>query len=167
MLFSKLMKFVVNFTRLGTGVAFSVLIASVVIQVLGRISGSSPVWTEELTRYALLYMIAFGVGLAFRSGDLVNVDIVCETLPDPLPKILRIFAALATFAMTLYLLPHTWKYVAIGKLQTSPALGLRMDAIHFSIWLTLLGLAVFSFIRIVQIIFFSEDGKPITSYSED
>ena len=39
----------------GLFVSFSVLIGSVMIQVVGRISGSSPVWTEELTRYALLY----------------------------------------------------------------------------------------------------------------
>jgi TRAP-type C4-dicarboxylate transport system permease small subunit len=166
-LISQLGKFIVGLARLGVGIAFSVLIGSVIIQVLGRINGSSPVWTEELTRYSLLYMIAFGACLAFRSGDLVNVDVICEALPDPFPKILRVCAAIMTFILSVYLLPHAWKYVAIGKLQTSPALELRMDAVHFSVWLTLLGLAVFSLLRIVQVFFLSDSGKPLTSYHED
>jgi TRAP-type C4-dicarboxylate transport system permease small subunit len=39
-------------------VAFTVLIGAVLLQVVGRITGGAPVWTEELTRYALLFMVA-------------------------------------------------------------------------------------------------------------
>ncbi len=75
------MTFSAGLTRVArflVGLSFSVLIVSVTIQVLGR-SGffDSPVWTEELTRFALLYLTAFGVGLSYLTGDLVNVDIVC------------------------------------------------------------------------------------------
>ena len=76
--------------RAATGVAFMVIIVAVVVQLLGR-SGiiSSVVWTEELTRFALLYLAAFGVGLSYRSGNLVNVDIVCEALPERAAWLLR------------------------------------------------------------------------------
>ena len=61
--------------RVAVGVAFAVLCAAVLIQVLGRsVFNASPVWTEELTRFALLYLAAFGVGLSYRSGDLVRQD---------------------------------------------------------------------------------------------
>ena len=63
-----------------TGIAFAVLIASVTVQVIGRLAGASPVWTEELTRVALLYLAAFGAGLGIASGDLVDVDVA--ELPD-------------------------------------------------------------------------------------
>ncbi len=85
---------VVTLARIGAGLAFAVLMGSVLIQVVGRLTGNAPVWTEELTRYALLYMIAFGAGLALRTGDLVNVDVISETLPGSLPWLLRLFAAL-------------------------------------------------------------------------
>ncbi len=146
--------------RLGAGVAFAVLMASVLLQVVGRVSGSSPVWTEELTRYALLYMIAFGAGLAFRTGDLVNVDVISEALPPPLPRLLRLFAAMCTAALALYLLPQAWRYVAIGKMQTAPALGIRMDFVHFTVWLMLAGLAVFGLLRVLGMLAGTEDGKP-------
>lgn len=146
--------------RIGAGLAFAILMAAVLMQVIGRLTGSSPVWTEELTRYALLYMIAFGAGLAFRTGDLVNVDVISEMLPGRLPWILRLFSAICTFGLAAYLLPHAWKYVAIGKMQTAPALGIRMDFVHFTVWLMLAGLALFGLVRLLGMVSGVENGLP-------
>ncbi len=155
-----LIQLVIVLARLGAALAFAVLMGSVLIQVVGRLYGSSPVWTEELTRYALLYMIAFGAGLAFRTGDLVNVDVISESLPGRLPWLLRLLAAIGTCGLALYLLPHAWKYVSIGKMQTAPALGIRMDFVHFTVWLMLAGLALFGFVRILGMLTGIEDGTP-------
>jgi TRAP-type C4-dicarboxylate transport system permease small subunit len=151
---------IVYLARFGAGLAFAVLMASVLLQVVGRIVGNAPVWTEELTRYALLYMVAFGVGLAFRSGDLVNVDVVCETLPGRAPWVLRLVAAVVTGGLALYLLPGAWKYTSIGKMQTSPALGVRMDFIHFTIFLMLALLVLFGALRVLGMVSGAEDGLP-------
>ncbi|MGF1477812.1 MAG: TRAP transporter small permease [Geminicoccaceae bacterium] len=156
----RVIRTVISLARLGAGLAFALLIASVLIQVVGRLSGASPVWTEELTRFALLYMVAFGAGLAFRSGDLVNVDVVCEALPGALPWLLRLLAAVGTAGLALWLLPQAWRYVAIGQMQTAPALGVRMDFVHFSVWLMLAGLALFGTLRIVGMLTDAEDGTP-------
>ena len=158
---------VLRLAQFGLFISFALLLGSVMIQVVGRISGSSPVWTEELTRYALLFTIAFGSGLAFRTGDLVNVDIVMEAVPSPIAKLMRLFAAAATAAMSIYLLPHAWKYVSIGKMQTSPALGVRMDFIHLTIWLTLLWLGIFATLRVLDILILKSSGKPTNNEIED
>ena len=146
--------------RIGAGLSFAVLIGAVLLQVGGRLAGVSFVWTEELTRYALLYMIAFGAGLAFRTGDLVNVDAISEALPGRFPWVLRLFAALATAALALWLLPHAWRYVSIGRMQTAPALGIRMDLVHFTVWLMLAGLALFAALRVAGMLTGAEDGRP-------
>lgn len=135
--------------RAGVLIAFMVLIIAVLTQVLGRAIGDSPVWTEELTRFALIYMTALGVGLGLMSGDLVNVDIVCDALPDPWPRILNVTASLATAFLASILLPGAWKYVQIGFLQKSPAMGLQMSFIHFSVFLLFLLLLVFAVMRAV------------------
>lgn len=146
--------------RLGTGLAFAVLIGSVLIQVAGRLIGNSPVWTEELSRFALLYLVAFGVGLAFRSGDLVNVDVICEALPGKLPWLLRLVSAAVTAGMALYLLPQAWRYTAIGKMQTSPALDLRMDFVHVTMFLLLALLGLFGTLRVIGMLSGAVDGRP-------
>jgi TRAP-type C4-dicarboxylate transport system permease small subunit len=146
--------------RIGAGLAFALLMFAVLIQVVGRTTGSSPVWTEELTRYALLYMVAFGAGLAFRTGDLVNVDVISEALPGRLPWLLRLFAAVATGGLALFLLPHAWKFVAIGRMQTAPAMGIHMHYVHFTVWLLLAGLALFAVLRVVGMLAGADDGRP-------
>lgn len=155
-----LIQFIVLLARIGAGVSFAVLIGTVLIQVVGRFIGSSPVWTEELTRYALLFSVAFGAGLSFRTGDLVNVDVICETLPGRAPWVLRLFAAIVTAGLAIYLLPHAWKYVSIGKMQTAPALGIKMHYVHFTVWLMLALLAVFASLRVLGMLTGTEDGKP-------
>lgn len=155
-----LIRIAVLIARACAGVAFVILMAAVLFQVVGRLGGSSPVWTEELTRYALLYMVACGAGLAFRTGDLVNVDVISEALPGRLPRLLRLLSAIATGGLAFYLLPHAWRYVAIGKMQTAPALGIRMDYVHFTVWLMLAGLALFAALRVVGMLAGRDDGRP-------
>lgn len=147
-------------SRIATGIAFSVLIFSVIVQVLGRTFSDSPVWTEELTRFALLFLAAFGVGLSFRTGDLVNVDIVSEALPDRWSWRLRLIAALATAVLCLMLLGPAWLFTSIGVLQTSPALGWRMDFIHISMLVTVGSLFVFAVIRVINMLLGLSDGRP-------
>jgi len=156
----RIIRFVIFLARAGAGVAFAVLIVAVLVQVVGRLIGVGPVWTEELTRFALLYLIAFGAGLAFRSGDLVNVDVICESLPGRGPWLLRLLSAVATAGLALYLLGPAWRFVTIGRLQTSPALSLRMDFVHFTVWLMLAGFALFAVLRILGMLSGTEDGKP-------
>ncbi len=148
-----------HFCRIGVGVSFLVLILTVLTQVLGRTFGSSPIWTEELTRFAMLYMVAFGAGLSLRSGDLVNVDVVCESVPGNWPWRLRLISAILTALLCGYLLPPAWKYVSIGAMQTSPAMTLRMDFVHFSVFGLLATLFLFSVFRIYRMVFAGEDGK--------
>lgn len=146
--------------RIGVGISFAVLIGAVLTQVLGRTFGSSPVWTEELTRFAMLFTVAFGAGLALRSGDMVNVDIVCESLPGKWPWRLRLFSASVTAVLCAVLIPAAWRYVSIGALQTSPALGVRMNIIHFSVFALLVGIFVFALLRVVAMVWFGSQGQP-------
>lgn len=157
----KLAAILVSISRAATGVAFAVLMGAVIIQVLGRsVLASSPVWTEELTRYALLFLAAFGTGLSFRSGDLVNVDIISEALPGKWPWRLRLAGAVITAAMCVILLAPAWKYTAIGAMQTSPALGWRMDFIHITMLLLLASLMLFSAARALAMMLGRSDGLP-------
>lgn len=157
----KLESAIVALSRFCLGVSFTVLIVAVLVQVLGRAFSASPVWTEELTRFALLYMCAFGVGLAWRSGDLVNVDIVCESLPGQWPRRLRLLAALISGALCVFLLIPAWKFVSIGAFQTSPAMGLQMTYVHLSVFIFLFSLTLFALLRVLSMLSGGDDGLAI------
>ena len=146
--------------RWGTGLAFAVLIVAVSVQVVGRTLGSSPVWTEELTRFALLWLAAFGTGVALRTGDLVNVDLVSEALPGGWPWRLRLLSALLIALLCAAILWPAWRYTAIGALQTSPAMGMRMTWAHASVLALIALLGAFAALRALAMIAGSEDGRP-------
>ncbi|MEZ5535878.1 MAG: TRAP transporter small permease subunit [Thiolinea sp.] len=143
----------IRLSRMAVAAAFLVLMGAVLIQVLGRsVFADSPVWTEELTRYALLFLAAFGAGLSYRSGDLVNVNILSAALPENWQRGLEAFAAAATALLCGALILPAWQYTAIGAMQTSPALGWRMDLIHVSVLILLLSLLLFSLLHFWQAI---------------
>ncbi len=149
---SRLLDLVVFVARAAVGLAFTVLAGSVLLQVAARtFLPQSPVWTEELTRFALLYMVAFGAGLSLRSGDLVNVDIVLEMVPRPVRRGLEVAGAAATAVFALILISPSLKFMQVGVFQTSPALGWRMDWVFASMLLAVLMLALFGVVRAVDV----------------
>lgn len=147
--------------RFATGVAFVVLMASVTVQVVARtFIGGSPIWTEELTRYGLLYMAALGTGLSLFTGDLVNVDLVSESLPGRLPWLLRLLSAVLILVFCLPLIGPAWQFTKIGTLQTSPAIGMPMQYVHVTVLILLALLALAALMRIVGMLAGTTDGKP-------
>ena len=143
------------------GLAFFAIIVSVTIQLIGRnVLPDSPLWTEELSRFGLLFLAGFGLGPSLPSGDLVNVDLFCESLKGRKPWMLRLLAASITTVFCIMLLQPAWQFTEIGAIQTSPALGWRMDFIQASMLVAVISLLAFSILRIIGMLLGTTDGLP-------
>ena len=59
----------------------------------------------------------------------------------------------------MVLLAPALRFVSIGKLQTSPAMVLRMDFVHVSVFALLAILCLFAVVRMLRILFGVSDGK--------
>jgi TRAP-type transport system small permease protein len=152
--------------RVALGTVFAVLIATVAIQVFTRtFSASSPIWTEELSRFALLYMAALGVGLSYRSGDLVNVDILQEAVSERKAWWMRFVSAIATAGLALLMIAPAWRFTTIGAMQTSPSLRLSMDLVHASVLVLAITLFAFALLRVVGMVAGIDDGR--TQFAEE
>lgn len=148
--------------------AFLLLAASVLLQVFSRtFLPTSPVWTEELTRFCLIYIGALGAGLALRSGDMVNVDLLCESLPGRLPYLLRLLSAGLTALFALLLLPAAWDYTQVGSRQTAPSLGWRMDFLHGTMLILFVTLALWALMRAYEMLTGRHDGRPILTAEDN
>jgi len=155
-------------SRALVGLAFFGMIVAVTIQLLGRNAFfDAPVWTEELTRFGLLYLAALGLGPSLRTGDLVNVDLFCEGLSGRKPWLLRLVSSVLTAAMCLMLLKPAWQFMQIGSMQYAPALGWRMDFLHVTMLIALISLLVYSLARIVGMLTGTSDGLPEHPYGEE
>jgi len=164
---TKLFKGLEGICRLLILAAFLLLMGAVLLQVYARtFLSSAPVWTEELTRFCLLYIGALGAGLALRSGDMVNVDLLCESLPGRMPWLLRLVSAALTVAFAAILLPAAWDYTMIGSRQTAPSLGWRMDFVHATQIILLVALGLWALMRIIEMLSGRHDGRPIPNSEE-
>lgn len=157
-LLNRLLTFVCRTT---VGLSFFALIIVVSIQIVTRTFGlPSPVWTEELSRYLLLYMTAFGIGLSLVTGELVNVDILQEAVSERVAWWMRLFAAAFTAVLCAAMILPAWKFTAIGAFQRSPSLRWTMDYIHASVLFLAISLCFFAAFRVIGMLAGTDDGRP-------
>ena len=104
--------------KVGVALSFAVMIVSVLIQVVGRTSGSSPVWTEELARFSMVWGGLLGASCAYR----YRLD------PTLFPNALKAhgakglaFTLARTFGVMCFILPILW-FSFFGP-NTNPARG--------------------------------------------
>lgn len=138
--------------RVVVALCFCVLLLAVLLQVVSRLTlPNPPVWTEELSRFALLFCAAFGIGLALRSGELVGVDLVTMMLPKAARAGVEIASCLVMAGFGLLLIQPAWSFVDIGSLQTSPALQWNMFWVHMSVLIAPVALVLAAAERMLRV----------------
>ena len=139
--------------RVVVALCFAVLLGAVLLQVVSRLMlPAPPVWTEELSRFALLFCAAFGIGLALRAGELVGVDILTMILPRRGKAVVEVASCLVMAGFGLLLLQPAWSFVDIGSLQTSPALQWNMFWVHMSVLIAPVALVLAAAERILRVL---------------
>ncbi|MCM2973272.1 TRAP transporter small permease [Larsenimonas suaedae] len=125
--------------------------AVVILQIVARVAlPSSPVWTEELSRYLFIHMIAVSSGLVLRQHRHVGVELFQHTLGFRAQMALRGVTSLVLAVFSAVVLPYAWTYAQIGAFQTSPTLGIPMIYI-FSATAILFGLsAVYGALGVIE-----------------
>jgi TRAP-type C4-dicarboxylate transport system permease small subunit len=144
-LFAAVIATLVPICRYGTLASFGALIAVVTVQVLGRLPGfPSPPWTEEVARFALVYLVAFSCGIAVLRSELVNVDLFVTLLPKSVQRRVEQAVDVIVFAFSLIILPGAWDYVASSVGERARSINLPMILIYVVTLIIPVALAIFS-----------------------
>jgi len=73
-----------------------VMLACIVVQIIGRWVENPMPWTEEMTRYAFVWMAYLGVGIGFRKAESARVTMFVRYLPECLRRMVPwIYAAVS------------------------------------------------------------------------
>ncbi len=142
-LFSKIVGKLLAF---GMTLSFVGLILAVLLQVFARLFlPKVPSWTEEISRFLLIWMVSCGAGLAMRNSNFVNVDLFVNKLPARARLALAALSdALVIFLMSVfgwYAWPH---FMNLGGRQTSPAMNLSMRYVFFAFVVMAAGIVLFA-----------------------
>lgn len=119
-----------QFNRMvGWGLAGLLLIMTVLIfwQVFARFVVGKPLYfSDEIARFAMIWLTFIGAGYAFRQGLLISVDIVLEYSGPLLSRILRLL--IITFSAIFAIILVVYGFELVGRVanQTAPSTRVSM-----------------------------------------
>ncbi|MBM6550685.1 TRAP transporter small permease [Marinomonas ostreistagni] len=115
-------------------VSLLAIAAVVLLQVVARFMlPSSPVWTEELSRYLFIYLIVLSSGLVIRDDRHVRLELFQGLLSPALKRAYVLICHALTGAFAAYLIPFALQYAQIGQWQMSPTLEMPMYWVFISV----------------------------------
>lgn len=115
-------------------VLLALLLVPVSLQIFSRHIGLIPryIWTEEVARFCLVWIIMLGAMIAVRDGTHFDVDV----LPKPrTPAGIRAGRLVVHIAIALVAFTFLWfgyRFAEFGYDQTSELTGLNMLSIHIA-----------------------------------
>jgi TRAP-type C4-dicarboxylate transport system permease small subunit len=134
--YSTLMDNIVRIITVFLAVSLSVMTFVTVLEVVRRyIFGASFPWAEELVRFLLVWVTFVGGAAAFRSGNLVILDMLVGRLSERSRNVFQIFTNTVIFIFLLFLFNNAFKYIfspVIVK-QISIGLGVPMTVPYAAI----------------------------------
>lgn len=110
----------------------AILILPVTMQVVSRYTDLIPnyIWTEEMARFCLIWIIMIGASVAVRDGTHFDVDV----LPHPKTQlgvaISRTVVHVVIFLVAVIFLAFGWRFAQFGYDQSSELTGINMATIH-------------------------------------
>lgn len=118
------------------GVLIVIMLGAMVLittaQIICRTWFTSLAWSDEVTRYLLIWSTFLGAGCVYRHSGHISVTLVQEMLPKPIEKALRVAVHVICMLLFAVLLHYSIKYC--GKLnKTATALPIKMKYIYLCI----------------------------------
>ncbi|WP_159462144.1 TRAP transporter small permease [Halobacillus sp. Marseille-P3879] len=148
----KLVKLLSNLLKALTVVIFSALIFVVLIQITGRYTSFSFVWTEEVSRFLFIFAIAVSAPLAMEKREYVRVDFLLEVIPDQIKKYVDAVIYLIIGCFSAFLIYYAYEFALLGQNQSSATLAVEMYYINLSMVILFVLLALYSFINIFAVL---------------
>lgn len=120
------------------GLALVVMVLSVTLGILVRFVFSHmdlhirASWTEEVSRYLMIWSVFVGGAVAARSGKLIGVEALVANLPRPAGRSLKYISHAFSLAFYGVLCWVGLEWIEFGESQSSPVLQMPLTYLHAS-----------------------------------
>lgn len=123
-----------------------------VVQVLGRLVGFVPSWTEEAIRFLFIWASCVGAAIGIKAHIHIGVDVIVNLLPFVVRKVVDVVVQLGLIAFDVFIIKYGFDLVSRTMTQASPALRLPMGYVYLAVpVMGILGV-YFSVYEIIQIV---------------
>lgn len=114
-------------------IMLSVMSVVVFAQVLFRIVHLSIPWSEELSKYLLIWSTFLGAAICIRKGSLVGLEFLKNSMSEEKQRLLQTILNLIVCAMLLFLISVGFWAVRRVWFQITPVLKLSMGLMYAAI----------------------------------
>ena len=124
-----------------------------VFQVVGRLIGVVPSWTEEAIRFLFIWASCVGAAIGIKAHIHIGIDVIVNLLPFVARKVVDIVVQLGLVAFDVFIIKFGFDMVARTMTQASPALRLPMAYVYLAVpVMGILGLyySIFEIVRIIR-----------------
>lgn len=117
----------------------AILVASLIIlisvQVIVRYIVQKPwfLWSEELSRFLLIWLVFLGIGLGIKQGSHFAMDIVPSLMGRRIVRIANLFGHVCMGLILILLILAGVRFASFGLRQRSPIMGLQMFFVFVSL----------------------------------
>ena len=134
--------------RAMVGMVFLLVAAMVIVttaQVVFRVAFNALTWSEELSRYLLVWGTFFGATLAYKRGNHIAVTFIIDFFPTRLRVWFNILTYLLSLAFFVIVAQQGMNMITMQVFQVSPALQMPMRYVYWSIPLSCVIMIIHSF----------------------
>lgn len=115
-------------------VLIAVMLIPVTLQIASRFVEAIPryIWTEEVARFCLMWLIMLGATIAVRDGTHFDVDVLPAPTTQRGKAVARLIVHVAILLVALIFIIFGWRFAAFGWEQNSEMTGINMLSIHIA-----------------------------------
>lgn len=120
-------------TKLGlklSVVAVALMVLCILFQIVMRyVFNNAPAWTEEASRFFMLWMVAFVAPKALREGGFVAIQMLEMAIPKKIGAYLGLILQLLAMVVLFGLIAKSYNHVNTGWLFSSSSLKIPLSLI--------------------------------------
>lgn len=109
-----------------TAILVFIMLIIVLLQIITRFFGASLSWTEELSRYLLIWIGVLSASAALKRGAHAGVDFFITLFPKRHRNLIGVFNAIIMIFFLFYFINGGWESAIKANRITSTALELKM-----------------------------------------
>ncbi|MDR0382887.1 MAG: TRAP transporter small permease [Spirochaetaceae bacterium] len=115
------------------GVGFILLVGLVFMSAILRFFRVSMSWNIDLAMFLLAWTAFLGADVAWRSGQLVGIDLVTRSLPKPVQKVIQILIYIVIFAALILIAVFGLKLVYDERLRMYQSIPVPYSLVTMSV----------------------------------
>jgi len=114
------------------------LVITTTLQIVFRVFFDALTWSEELSRYFLVWITFFAATIAYKRGSHIAINFVVVKLESKFKFLITIFQYIVSILFFSILFYYSWKMIQLQFFQTSPAMSLPMQYIYSCITISMI-----------------------------